>query len=668
MALFWIFINGRYLLFLCVLASLARSAVIAQAPDSLLQIRQAAETSPLVNFQVYEPVLTPTGPSDEYGCVYTKLLMDHVFAFSYGKPFVGSYTPPPCDFNRVTMNLTVTSKGRQFDRLGLMYLGDIEVFRTSTAEPTSDGIVWTYIKEMEQYNVLWKTEQKLIFDLGNLVNEIYTGTFNATLTATFFTVPDSRAWSDLILPISAKQSSTNMGSAFNFPSQVAKVAYQLPQNINRAVISLSACGQAAEEFWYTNVLSSEEDTFAASTGTLSGYSPFREVQLLVDGQLAGVSWPYPVIFTGGIAPGFWRPIAGIDAFDLREHEIDITPWLPLLCDSGSHTFEIKVVGLDDDGAGDSNLSQTVGSYWVVTGKIFLFLDKAGSATTGSSPTINTPPPQISISSTITTDSTGTNKSLTYDTLVTRDLSISSTIITSSGSRNTSWTQHLSYSSSNALLDEGSAQETHQNTAGSDSSSGGYNNTYNYPLSLNSSFFVNEAGEFGLNASLSRGLTYNIFGPSVFPSGIQAFDVSSLSIFNLPGLASPALFQLPTSLPVFSGALLSTTQTGRAEYRSAGNRSYSYGTTEQDFTFKGATSDSEGEAPYELYKRYVRAEKSKVTEDSQTLTGQTLRIPRDEQEEISVVEAAFEGFSVKSMLGRGPGKTKGELAGGADGVN
>jgi len=54
----------------------------------------------------------------------------------------GDYTPPPCPFNRVTMNFTVTSKGRQFDRLGLMYLGDIEVFRTSTAEPTANGIVW----------------------------------------------------------------------------------------------------------------------------------------------------------------------------------------------------------------------------------------------------------------------------------------------------------------------------------------------------------------------------------------------------------------------------------------------------------------------------------------------------------------------------------------------
>lgn len=47
------------------------------------------ESSALVNFQVYEPVVTPTGPNDELGCVHTQLLMEHVFAFSYGSPFVG---------------------------------------------------------------------------------------------------------------------------------------------------------------------------------------------------------------------------------------------------------------------------------------------------------------------------------------------------------------------------------------------------------------------------------------------------------------------------------------------------------------------------------------------------------------------------------------------------
>lgn len=48
----------------------------------------------------------------------------HVFASSFGQPFVGNYTPPAClgDSNTVIMNLTVQSKGRQFDRLAIVWV------------------------------------------------------------------------------------------------------------------------------------------------------------------------------------------------------------------------------------------------------------------------------------------------------------------------------------------------------------------------------------------------------------------------------------------------------------------------------------------------------------------------------------------------------------------
>lgn len=42
------------------------------------------------------------------------------------------------------------------------------------------------------------------------------------------------------------------------------------------------------------------------SGTALGQGPFREVRLLVDGQLAGVAYPYATIFTGGIVPTAWR--------------------------------------------------------------------------------------------------------------------------------------------------------------------------------------------------------------------------------------------------------------------------------------------------------------------------------------------------------------------------
>jgi len=129
--------------------------------------------------QVGPPILSSAG-----GCQQN--LMSHVFASSYGQPFIGQYNSAPCDFNRITINFTVTSAGRQFDRLALMYLGDVEVFRTSTAEPTKTGITWTYIKDMTTHVSLFKTSQKIIFDLGNIVDDTYTGLWNTTLTANFF--------------------------------------------------------------------------------------------------------------------------------------------------------------------------------------------------------------------------------------------------------------------------------------------------------------------------------------------------------------------------------------------------------------------------------------------------------------------------------------------------
>lgn len=141
--------------------NLAREAATVATRDAQLHVRAAA-TSLLEVFQVYPPVLTVTpggvleitdGSSnatvdiiDNHRPSCQQTLVIHSFAYSYGQPFVGSYTPPSCSFNRVTWNLTVTSAGRQFDRLGIVYLGDIEVFRTSTAEPTANGIEWTYLK------------------------------------------------------------------------------------------------------------------------------------------------------------------------------------------------------------------------------------------------------------------------------------------------------------------------------------------------------------------------------------------------------------------------------------------------------------------------------------------------------------------------------------------
>lgn len=129
---------------------------------SLHEIDKALASSFLEVVEAYPPALTVAsngsleltdGSSnatirviDNHQITDQEVLAVHSFGLSYGQPFVGKYAPPQCAFNRVTWNLTVVSAGRQFDRLGIIYLGDVEVFRTSTAEPTADGIRWTYLK------------------------------------------------------------------------------------------------------------------------------------------------------------------------------------------------------------------------------------------------------------------------------------------------------------------------------------------------------------------------------------------------------------------------------------------------------------------------------------------------------------------------------------------
>jgi hypothetical protein len=443
-----------------------------------------------------------------------------------------------------------------------------------------------------------------------------TGTYNTTLTATFFTAPQSVPAADTIIPISARQGvNSSAASVFSVPAANASNTIEFPRNANRAVFSLSSCGQASEEFWWSNVLSSDTSSFTAVGGTLFGFSPFREVQVLIDGQLAGVQWPFPVIFTGGVDPGLWSPIVGIDAFDLKEYEIDITPWLPVLCDGNQHTFSIKVAGLADSGGNVATLSETVGSSWFVSGNIFVWLDDSGSITTGSIPSVSAAAPTISVSQSLSQNSTGSNETLKYNVSVQRALTISSTVKTQNGSQNAVWTQTLTHMDLGTLLAFGATQLNNITTTGKDTSSGSvpYTNTYSYPLFANSTGLITPDGNVTILAVVNRSKNIAISGTSLYPSGLQVFA-------TLPKSAS--------LVSTFSGTNLMTTQNGTATLFSSPklNNSISFGTTSQELTFGGVSAQGAlGMQPdTELYVRNVAAANGSVVNDEQTLVGESIQ--------------------------------------------
>ncbi|CAP74282.1 Pc14g01410 [Penicillium rubens Wisconsin 54-1255] len=524
----------------------------------------------------------------------------------------GNYEPPDCGFDTVRINLTVTSRGKQFDRLALMYLRDNEVFRTSTAEPTTNGIVWTYIKEMSQYNSLWRSPQKLIFDLGNIINEVYTGSFNATLKAHFSEGQNVKT-ADIVLPISAKRSASNSPSAFQLPTDNTTVMYEIPAAASRAIVSISACGQSEEEFWWSNVFSQDTRDFESTVGGLYGYTPFREVQLYIDGILAGLVWPFPIIFTGGVAPGFWRPVVGTDAFDLRQPEIDISPFLPMVQDGKQHSFEIRVTGLNVSADGKTTFANTVGSYWVVTGNIFIYLNdnssdsKVTAARDKDGPMVDAPLPVFAVTRNLVRNETGGNDSLSYSVAVKRIFSVRSSLY--------SWSQTLSFSNHGLLNQQGYSQVNRQLTTGNNSITElgdapiSYSITFQYPLVVNATYGITSNG-MTIDSWMMRGLDFETTGGL----GISTYTLSS------------------------GPSHLHTRQSGTAQYKSVtGGSSSSWGDTTNVF---------ESQMNGQPYHRSVHAVNGTVVSDTDPGGKVSASSPQDYGD-------TGRG-SVRAIIGKGPG--------------
>ncbi|KND89735.1 Peptide-N4-(N-acetyl-beta-glucosaminyl)asparagine amidase A [Tolypocladium ophioglossoides CBS 100239] len=564
---------------------------------------------PLRCFQVANPDMLPKGlvvddeiidgpSSDHPSCQVT--LMEHVFANSYGRPFVAKYEPPSCAFQKVMLNLTVVSEGRQYDRLAIMWLGDTEVWRTSTAEPKAHpGIVWTAWKDTTNYRSLWRRPQTLIFDLGNLVNEKYTGSFNATLTATFqdgyASSPAARP-ADRIVPFSALRGSQGLGSAFTYPDERAQLLATLPRNIDRAVVSIAASGQADEEFWWSNV--PERGVKAFTNLTLPGLSSFREVRLWIDGHLAGLSWPYPVVFTGGISPPLHRPLVGPQAFDMREQEIDVTPWLGLLCNGREYNFTMEIVGEGD---------AVVYRYWVLSAKIFLWLDKEGSVTKGSRPVVNITAPDFTPHVDLSL-----NKYLKYKQTIKRRLRVKSYIRRADNQTvSESWTQKFIMTNDGYLKDGGNFQQVKALYKGEDTAAQHedtyqyYYAAYAYPISTT---YASKApdGQYSLtiDANLTQGMELVINGPTAFPNGLEPF-----------------MHKMPAHM---HGTNVKTVRSGHAFFYqlNGGNSSGGFGSTRQTYAlgargldFNQMTNPDFISDPL-LYTRDVSVDNETVTQDRQ----------------------------------------------------
>ena len=122
-----------------------------------------------------------------------------------------------------------------------------------------------------------------------------------------------------------------MSTYFSLPNDNATTTVTVPKNTTQLILGLFASGNAEEEFWYTNLPNEYNATFYKNWNiTFLGEGSFREVAVWLDDEVVGVAWPFEVVFTGGINPGFWQPVVGHRTFDLPSYQVDLTPFLDKL--------------------------------------------------------------------------------------------------------------------------------------------------------------------------------------------------------------------------------------------------------------------------------------------------------------------------------------------------
>ncbi|WP_190107675.1 peptide-N4-asparagine amidase [Streptomyces cinnamoneus] len=280
-------------------------------------------------------------------------------------PYKGTYLPPKgCGdrWNKVVLRLEGAVAGRQYDRLGYLQIGGVEVLRTSTPEPSPEGITWNVEKDVTRYSPTLRTTQPVEMLIGNTVNETYTGVIKVKVTLTFYRA-EGRAE-----PARTPDQVLTLDGAHH-EGAVYEGLLTTPRNSERIVAEVYATGSGGgcEEFWYLTVPDAAPYSCKAKDG------PYREVQVSVDGRLAGIAAPFPTVWTGGWSnPFLWYVIPGPRAFDVRPVEYDLTPFAGQLNDGKPHKVAISVAGVP---AGQSG--------WSVPTNVLVWQDAKADRVTGA---------------------------------------------------------------------------------------------------------------------------------------------------------------------------------------------------------------------------------------------------------------------------------------------
>jgi peptide N-acetyl-beta-D-glucosaminyl asparaginase amidase A len=501
------------------LAVVACLGLAVSAGAQMVGSSQPATADPTVP----RPAITP--------CV-VQLYSGYTFADFSPKPF--TYTPPaacPGPWAKVVLeaDFSVTA-GRQFDRTAQIAIGHVNVYYGTTAEPSASvSPAWHVERDLTDYSPLFASAQTGEVNLGNLVNSTFTGILHGSarvlLYPTSASAPAPRT-ADTVLPLSTAPGGAALLST---GSDVLAATFSLPANVEAAYLDVIPQSQSSDEFWYTCV---PDD--AANVVFSCGGTAFREAEVTVDGQPAGVAPVYPWIYTGGIDPLLWRPIPGVQTFNFLPYRVDLTPFAGLLSNGQPHQVGVSVYNANH--------------YFLVAANLLLFQDHGSAQVTGAV-THNTlgavPAPSIQEDLTTAADGTVTG---TISTREQRSFELAGYVDTSHGRVETTVRQALSFSNQQSFLvsntqyvqkiQQGTEIQSSVDTKGPRSTAHSEKHL-SYPLTLDYSFLANDDGSGAQTTSIDQEFnSQEALGGNAVDSGLSRVSnvvkTADTLLFNASG--------------------------------------------------------------------------------------------------------------------------------------
>jgi len=489
-----------YVVVLAALPLLA-AASLGQSTNRQIGTQFTVTADPLVPRPHQQPCVVP-------------LFTNYTFAFFSDTAQTFPIAPPsgcPGPWEKVVFEADFSENGGvQFDRTATIFFANANVYFGTTPEPLPTLTnTWHIERDVTDYGALLASPQQGTIVLANCTtdcpppyNTRLNGIFTVNADLEFYPVAHGddkgdhgKRAPDQVLPLLQVNGSggINLPATLSSPTDQLSTTLTLPTNTEQAYLDVVSQSQGTDEQWFgcfPNDLASINQVYGC------GNTAFRETEVTIDGQLAGIAPISPWVYTGFL-PDQWRPMPAVQTLAFVPYRVNLTPFASLLSDGQPHTIALSVFNQED--------------HFSATASLLLYLDKKTTQITGAlmRNTLTSPSPAVTENLQGTDTITGT-----INVTSNRNYKIAGYVNTSHGKVTTSISQQQKFSGDQtvdfdivnfSVLDQNTSVQTSLSsttTVSSDEGTTVTRDNFSFPITVDFVFPVSSS-RFGFTVATEQ---------------------------------------------------------------------------------------------------------------------------------------------------------------------